>query len=155
MGWWPLRREVLEEMVEEMLERMCAAAAALERAVEQMAERQVALAAEAEQTVGRIVATVEGQREAELSERLRIAEAKLSEAESRIAELSAAAAGAPAGRKTVSPGMMAMLAKQGVATEGLESGRFEAGSLDAALTSLSIEQRFAVKAELLRAGLLG
>ena len=51
--------------------------------------------------------------------------------------------------------MTAMLSKQGVSTEGLESGRLEAGALDAALGSLSIEQRFAVKAELLRSGLLG
>ncbi len=143
--------------MEELFERMSAAAAALERMAEQMAERQVALAAEAEQTVGRIVATVEGTREAELAERLRIAETKLAEAESRIVELSAAATAAavPAGRKTVSAGMTAMLAKQGVSVDGLESGRMEAGSLDGALASLSIEQRFAVKAELLRAGLLG
>ena len=143
--------------MEEILERMSAAAAALERMTEQMAERQVALAAEAEQTVGRIVATVEGTREAELAERLRLAETKLAEAESRIAELSAAATAVmvPAGRKTVSAGMTAMLAKQGVSVDGLESGRMEAGSLDGALASLSIEQRFAVKAELLRAGLLG
>lgn len=143
--------------MEELMERMSAAAAALERVAEQMAERQVALAAEAEQTVGRIVATVEGQREAELSERLRVAEAKLVEAESRIAALAAAAAvpAAPVGRKTVSVGMTAMLAKQGVSMESLESGRMEAGAVDTALASLSIEQRFAVKAELLRAGLLG
>lgn len=145
--------------MEELMERMSAAAAALERVAEQMAERQIALAAEAEQTVGRIVATVEGQREAELAERLRIAEDKLAEAESRIAELSAAATSPvvamPVGRKTVSAGVTTMLAKQGVSFEGLESGRLEAGSLDGALASLSIEQRFAVKAELLRAGLLG
>ena len=48
-----------------------------------------------------------------------------------------------------------MLAKQGIAVEALGTGRMEAGSVDAALTSLSIEQRFAVKAELLRSGLLG
>ena len=140
------------------MERMSAAAAALERVAEQMAERQIALAAETEQSVGRIVATVEGQREAELAERLRIAEDKLVAAESRIAELSAAATAVvfpPAGRKTVSAGMSTMLAKQGVSVEGLESGRMEAGSLDGALASLSIEQRFAVKAELLRSGLLG
>ncbi|MBE7158434.1 MAG: hypothetical protein INR62_08395, partial [Rhodospirillales bacterium] len=50
------------------------------------------------------------------------------------------------------------LGKQGIsasALEGLESRRMEAGSLDAALASLSIEQRFAVKAEMLRSGLLG
>lgn len=149
--------------MEDMMERMCAAAAALERAAELMAERQVALAAEAEQSVGRIVATVESQREAELAERLRTTEQRLAEAEGRVAELTAAAASATAtastaaaaGRKTFSSGMTAMLAKQGISPEGLQAGRFEAGSLDAALTSLSIEQRFAVKTELLRAGLLG
>ena len=143
--------------MEELMERIGAAAAALERVAEQMAERQVALAAEAEQSVERIVATVEGQREAELAARLRIAEAKLAEAEGRIAELSAAAAQAvvPAGRKTISAGVGQLLAKQGVSVDGLESGRMEAGSIDAALSSLSIEQRFAVKAELLRSGMLG
>ena len=148
--------------MDELMERMSAAAAALERVAEQMAERQVALAAEAEQSVGRIVATVEGQRETELvelTERLRTAEAKLAEAEGRIAALTASAAQAPVqvpvGRKTLSVGMTTMLAKQGVSAEGLESGRMEAGSLDGALASLSIEQRFAVKAELLRSGLLG
>ena len=143
--------------MEELMERMCAAATALERAAELMAERQVALAAEAEQSVGRIVATVESQREAELAERLRVTEAKLAEAEGRMAELAAAASAtiASVGRKTLSAGMTAMLAKQGISTDGLQTGRMEAGSLDAALTSLSIEQRFAVKTELLRAGLLG
>ena len=148
--------------MEELMERMSAAAAALERAAEQIAERQVALAAEAEQSVGRIVATVENQREAELCERLRVAEEKLAAAEDRIAELSAAAAsvnaGPASGRKTLSSGMVTMLEKQGVslgALESLQTGRFEAGTLDGALSSLSIEQRFAVKAELLRAGLLG
>ena len=145
--------------MEELLERIGMAAAALERVAEQRAERQGARAAEAEQTVGRIVATVEGQREAELAERLRVAETKLAEAEARVAELSAAAVGteetpSPA-RKTLPAGMVNLLSKQGVSTEGLESGRMEAGTLDGALASLSIEQRFAVKAELLRAGLLG
>ena len=142
--------------MDELMERLSAAAAALERVAERMAEQQVALAAEAEQSVGRIVATVENQREAELMERLRIAEEKLAVAEGKIAEMSAAAA-APAGRKTLGAGAAMMLAKQGVAVGELEgeTGRVEAGSLDAALGSLSIEQRFAVKGEMLRAGLLG
>ena len=97
------------------------------------------------------MATVEGQREAELAERLRVAEAKLVEAEGRIAELSAAAvvSAVPAGRKTVSAVVATLLDKQGVAVDGLQ-----AGSIDAALTGLSIEQRFAVKTELFRSGLL-
>ncbi len=141
--------------MDELMERLSAAASALERVAEQMAERGVALVAEAEQSVGRIVATVESQREGELAERLRIAEDKLIAAEGRIAELAAAAAAKAEGRKTVSAGMASMLSKSGISADGLETGRLEAGALDAALSSLSIEQRFAVKAEMLRSGLLG
>ena len=143
--------------MEEWMERLSAAASALERVAEQMAERQVALAAETEQSVGRIVATVESQREGELAQRLQLTEDKLVAAESRIAELTAAATVRPGtvGRKTLSAGVTAMLSKGGVSAEGLETGRMEAGTLDSALSSLSIEQRFAVKAELLRSGLLG
>lgn len=148
--------------MDEWMERMTAAVLSLEMAAERLSQREVALSAEAEERVERIVATVEGQREAELTERLRIAETKLSEAEQRILELSAAAtsasSGQSSGRKTAAVGVIATLSKQGIsagALEGLESGRFEAGALDTALASLSIEQRFAVKAEMLRAGLLG
>ncbi len=145
--------------MDELLERMNLAIAALEVAAERLSEREVSLSAQADERVERIVATVEGQRETELALRLEAAEAKLAEAESRIAELAAGGATAlPAGRKTAAVGMVATLAKQGIsanALEGLESGRMEAGALDAALASLSIEQRFAVKAEMIRAGLLG
>lgn len=147
--------------MEEWMERLSAAAVALERVAEQMAERQMALAAEAEQTVGRIVATVESQREGELAERLRLTEDKLFAAEGRIAELTAAAAAVKpegSGRKTVSAGMTSMVSKGVVSVDGFERGRLEAGAaglLDSALGSLSIEQRFAVKAEMLRSGLLG
>lgn len=144
--------------MDELLERVSAAMTMLERAVERLEEREVAFSATAEERIEHIVATVEGQRETELAERLQMAEAKLAEAESKIAELSAAAATLAPSRKTVATGMVATLAKQGIsasALDGMESGRFEAGTLDAALTSLSIEQRFAVKAEMLRAGLLG
>jgi len=46
--------------------------------------------------------------------------------------------------------MVSMLAKQGVTVDPME-----AGAVDAALVSLSVEQRIAVKAQLMRAGLLG
>jgi hypothetical protein len=129
----------------ETVQRLEAVAAALEQTAARIADQQVALAAEAPESVGRIVATVdhrsESAREAEL-------ERRLEEAEARIAELKATAS--PAGRKTLPSGMASMLAKQGVTVESME-----AGALDGALSSLSIEQRIAVKAELLRAGLLG
>ena len=140
-------RNVVDFM--EATERLEAVAEALEQAAALLAERQVAMAAEAEQHVGRIVATVESAREAEL-------ERRLVEAEAKIAELTASAAPQSQGRKTLPTGMATMLAKQGVTLElGASGASIEAAALDSALTSLGIEQRIAVKSELRRAGLLG
>ena len=137
------------EMKDELgatVERLAAAAGLLEQAVERLAQRQSDFALDAEASIGRIVATVEGRREVEL-------EQKLAAAEAQIAELKAAA-NVPAtvtyGRKTVPVAMVDLLAKQGVMMESME-----AGTLDAALVSLSVEQRIALKAQLMRAGLLG
>jgi hypothetical protein len=133
----------------EATERLEVIAEALEQAASRLAERQVALAAEAEEHVGRIVATVESAREAEL-------ERRLAEAEARIAELAASAAPQSSGRKTLPAGMATMLAKQGVSLDlGASGASIDAAALDAALSSLGIEQRIAVKSELRRAGLLG
>jgi len=132
------------EMKDELsvtVERLAAAAGLLEQAVERLAERQ----SDAEASVGRIVATVE----AEL-------EVRLAAAEAQILELKAAAAATYVpvpvtnGRKTLPVAMVNLLAKQGVTVDSVE-----AGALDAALVSLSLEQRIAVKAQLMRAGLLG
>ena len=134
------------EELTQMVERLNAAAALLEQAAERLSERQSSFAMDAEASIGRIVATVEARHEAELEE-------KLAAAESKIAELEAAAASVPAtvtnGRKTLSASTTTLLAKQGVSLDSIE-----AGALDAALTSLSMEQRFAVKAQLLQAGIL-
>ena len=61
----------------EATERLEVVAEALEQAASRLAERQVALAAVAEEHVGRIVATVESAREAELERRLAEAEARI------------------------------------------------------------------------------
>jgi uncharacterized protein YpuA (DUF1002 family) len=125
------------------VERLAAAAGLLEQAVERLAQRQ----SDSEESIGRIVATVEARRETELEE-------KLAAAEAEIAELRAAAASVSHtvtnGRKTLPIAMANLLAKQGVTVDSME-----AGALDAALVSLSLEQRIAVKAQLMRAGLLG
>ena len=113
------------------VERLGAAAAMLEQAV-------AALDAKQEFAVERIVATVAAGRETEL-------ERKLAEAEATIAVLRA---GAEGGRKTVRAAGVELLAKHGV-SEGMD-----ASALDAALVSLSLEQRIAVKSQLMRAGLV-
>jgi hypothetical protein len=129
------------------VERLAAAAGLLEQAVERLAQRQNDFALDAEASIGRIVATVESRRESELEE-------KLAAAEAQIAELKVAGSYVPTtvtnGRKTLPVAMVSLLAKQGVTVDSME-----AGALDTALVSLSMEQRFAVKAQLMRAGLLG
>jgi hypothetical protein len=133
----------------EATERLEAVAEAFEQAASSLAERQGASASEAEQRVGRIVATIETVREAEL-------ERRLADAEARIIELTASAAVVSSGRKTLPVGMTTMLAKQGVTLElGAAGASIDSSTLDGALSSLGIEQRIAVKSELRRAGLLG
>lgn len=126
----------------EATERLQVAAERLEKTVAWLEERQAAMTGD----VARIVATVDATSDA----RQRELERKLEEAEQQIAELKAQAAAATRGRKTVPMATMQLLAKQGIGSvDGLE-----AGSLDTALTGLSLEQRIAVKAQLIRAGAL-
>ena len=122
-------------MDEAIVERLSEVVFALEAAMARLEERQVAVAAGEEARAERIVATVASEREEEL-------ERKLAQAETKLAELQAAGSG---GRKTTSVYRMA-------AKESADAGL--AGVLDGALQSLSVEQRIAVKAELMRAGVV-
>jgi hypothetical protein len=112
----------------------------MEATSEPLIERLELAAAALEQAAERL-ATVEleaaATRESALAERL-------AEAESTIATLRAQAA-AQSTRKTAPAGVLT--SKEGLA--------LEAGALDTALSSLSVEQRIAVKAQLLRSGFLG
>ena len=130
------------------LDRLAAAASLLQAAAERLAERESTFAFDAEATLGRVVATIGSRREAELEQQLAAAEA-------RIAELRASAPAAVTnfGRKTLPAATINLLAKQGLTGDTVTT--MEAGALDAALISLSLEQRIAVKAQLMRAGLLG
>ena len=122
-------------------ERLQAATERLEKTVAWLEEQQAAMTGD----VAKIVATVDATADA----RQRELERKLEAAEQQIAELKAQAA-ASSGRKTLPVATMQLLAKQGIGSvDGLE-----AGSLDAALTGLSLEQRVAVKAQLIRSGAL-
>ncbi|MGC1782752.1 MAG: hypothetical protein WA708_09555 [Acidobacteriaceae bacterium] len=131
------------------LDRLAGAASLLEQTVSRLEEQHMTMSGQ----VQKIVATVEqGGAQAAGSERIYELERKLHEATMQIAELRAqAGVSATSGRKTVTAATVSLLAKQGISN--LDS--IEAGSLDAALTALSIEQRIAVKSQLLRAGLLG
>jgi hypothetical protein len=134
----------MKDELQSTAERLVAAASLLKQAVERLAQRQNELSLDAEASIGRIVATAS--REAEL-------EAKLAAAEAQIADLKAAgnvSTSVITGRKTLPVAVTNLLVKQGVSVDSIE-----AGAVDAALTSLSVEQRIAVKAQLMRAGLLG
>jgi hypothetical protein len=139
------------EMTQELtitVERLAAAATLLQQAAERLSERESTFTLDAEATLTRVVATIESQRETELTQQLAAAEA-------RIAALLASAPTTVTHsvRKTLPSSTLHLLAKQGVSGDAIPS--MEAGALDAALVSLSLEQRIAVKAQLLRSGLLG
>jgi hypothetical protein len=128
----------------ETIERLNAAAAMLERTAAYLEQREASMTGH----VQKIVAAVE--QGGEISQREMELERKLSQAEQRIAELTAQEAKGASVRKTLPASTTQLLAKQGITS--LES--VDAGALDAALTGLSLEQRIAVKSQLLRAGAL-
>ncbi len=127
----------METKEQEIAARLEAATAMLERALSGFEERQGALSGEVE----RISATVEQtRREAELAERLEAAERELAEVKS------AATTAVSPQRRTVPAATSEMLAKHGIS-----DGPVDVRTLDAALAGLSLEQRIAVKTQLLRA----
>jgi len=129
----------MEHEEKSITERLDAAMGLLEKALNWIEERQAALSGEIE----KISATIDqSRREAELSEKLAAAERELS-------ELKAAAAQPNPLRRTVSASTAEMLAKHGIG-----EGPVEIQKLDAALAGLSLEQRIAVKSQLMRAGAL-
>ena len=111
----------------------------LEKTLSWLEERQGALSGEVE----KISATVEqSRREAELAE-------KLAAAERELAEVKAASQQNVLNplRRTMPAATAEMLSKHGIG-----EGPVDVRALDAALSGLSLEQRIAVKTQLLRAG---
>jgi septal ring factor EnvC (AmiA/AmiB activator) len=122
-----------------IVERLEAATSLLERTLGWLEERQGTLSGE----VDRISATIEqSRREVELAE-------KLAAAEKELAEVKAAATQNVMNplRRTMPAATAEMLAKHGIG-----EGPVDVRTLDAALSGLSLEQRIAVKTQLLRAG---
>jgi hypothetical protein len=132
-------RKDMEQGETNIIERLEAATIALEKTLSWLEERQGALSGE----VKRITATVEqSRRETELTE-------KLTAVERELAEVKAASAQSALNplRRTMPAATAEMLAKHGIG-----EGPVDVHALDAALSGLSLEQRIAVKTQLLRAG---
>jgi len=131
----------MENNENQMIERFEAATSLLERTLALIEERQ--RTGEVEKISATVDIAEATRREAELAE-------KLAAAEREIAVLKAAAATQPVLnplRRTVPAATSEMLAKHGIG-----EGPVDVRTLDAALGSLSLEQRIAVKTQLLRAG---
>jgi exonuclease VII small subunit len=139
--------DTMTESLHRMETRLEAAAALM--------ERTVALIEERTGDPGRLVAAVDTSqdsgREAELEQKLQTAEQQIAELRAQIEAQPEPRTELPSARKTVPTEMMQFLSRQGITA--LDS--IEAGALDAALSGLSLEQRLAVKAQLLRAGVVG
>jgi len=129
----------MENKEQEIADRLEAATALLERTLSWLEERQGALSGEVE----KISATIDqSRREAELTEKLAAVEQKLA----AVKAASAQNALNPL-RRTLPSTTSEMLAKHGIG-----EGPVDVRTLDAALAGLSLEQRIAVKTQLLRAG---
>ena len=127
----------MENDEKNIVERLEAATTLLERTLNWLEERQGVLSGEVE----KISATVEqSRRETELAE-------KLAATERELAEVKAAANPVNPLRRTMPAATAEMLAKHGIG-----DGPVDVHALDAALSGLSLEQRIAVKTQLLRAG---
>jgi septal ring factor EnvC (AmiA/AmiB activator) len=133
------RKDMEQGERKNIVERLEAATTALEKTLSWLEDRQGVLSGEVE----RITATVEqSRREAELTE-------KLAAVERELAEVKAASAQNVLNplRRTMPAATAEMLAKHGIG-----EGPVDVHALDAALSGLSLEQRIAVKTQLLRAG---
>jgi septal ring factor EnvC (AmiA/AmiB activator) len=129
----------MENEEKEIAGRLEAATSLLERTLNWLEKRQGALTGEVE----RISATVEqSRREAELTEKLAAVERELSELKAGGAQNVLTPL-----RRTLPSTTSEMLAKHGIG-----EGPVDVRTLDAALAGLSLEQRIAVKSQLLRAG---
>lgn len=136
------------EMIDQLsaaADRLANAAETLDRVLGKLDAQQEALNAK----VDRIVAAVE-ERETEITEprASRELEGRVAELEKANSDLKAQAARLT--RKTLSPFVAALLAKN----ESDSSGKLDSAALDKTLQTLSVEQRIAVKAEMARAGMI-
>lgn len=136
--------------LEKLEARLEAAASLFERTIAVLEERHSTMTGEVQKIVAAVEHNQPTSRESELEQKLEAAEQQIAALQAQMEGQRSAAETKPA-RRTVPAATAQFLTKQGIST--LDS--VEAGALDAALTGLSLEQRIAVKAQLLRAGVLG
>ena len=132
----------MEQDEKQVVERLQAAAELLEQTLSRLEER-IASAAALAGDVERISATVDqSRREAELAEKLEAAQREL------------AAIKPPAAQNALNPlrKTLPAAANEMLAKHGIGDGPVDVRTLDAALSGLSLEQRIAVKSQLLRSG---
>ena len=138
-----MNEEVMQQLTASA-EKLASAAEVLDRLLQRLDQQHEALSAK----VDRIVAAIDERATQDGDEETaEILKQRLAELERNNNELKAQAA--RLSRKTLPPLVTTLLAK-GVA----ETDNIDAATLDKALSSLSIEQRIAVKAEMARAGLI-
>jgi exonuclease VII small subunit len=142
----------LSESMERMEARLEAAASLFERAATLLEERESSMSGEVRKIVAAVETNHTTSREAELEKKLETAEQQIAELRAQVeSQIESKFEAQPkSARKTVPASTAQFLAKQGIAS--LDS--LEASTLDAALNGLSLEQRIAVKAQLLRAGVV-
>lgn len=140
--------ENIPDRLTEYAERMAQAAAGIEAVLARLESSQEALHAK----IDRIIAAIEEQEgdgsQVSAGQNDHDLRTRLAELERANEDLKAQAA--RAARKTLPPLVSGLLSKSGVE----EASSIEAGALEKALGSLSLEQRIAVKAELARAGMI-
>ncbi len=130
----------MENDEKNIAERLEAATTLLERTLNWLEERQGVLSGEVERISATVESAAADRRFVELAE-------KLAAAERELAEVKAAANPVNPLRRTMPAATTEMLAKHGIG-----EGPVDVHALDAALSGLSLEQRIAVKTQLLRAG---
>jgi len=131
----------MENKEQEISERLEAATTLQEKTLSWREERQGAFSGEVEKISATVESVAAERREAEIAERLAAVEKELEGLKATAAPLLNPL------RKTVPAATSEMLAKHGIG-----EGPVDVRTLDAALTGLSLEQRIAVKSQLLRAG---
>jgi hypothetical protein len=130
----------MENDEKNIAERLEAATTLLERTLNWLEERQGVLSGEVDKISATVESAAADRRIVELAE-------KLAAAERELAEVKATATTANPLRRTMPAATAEMLAKHGIG-----DGPVDVHALDAALSGLSLEQRIAVKTQLLRAG---